>query len=193
MQLRACRFRCSERGQDATTPFLVTTYLNTPGGFVKGTELNYQQAFTFLPAPLNRFGSLLNYTHVSSETTYYLAAVQNAAVLKAPFVSVSPDSVNATLFYEDRRFSARVSGAYRGKYLRTVPIRAGLPDTAGSFSTSNLDATVGYALTDHVSLRVDALNLTDQPSDYWNGQTRQAQTVYSHTGRQYYFGAQLKY
>jgi len=71
-------------GQDANTPFLVTSYQNTPGGFVKGAELNYQQAFTFLPAPFNRFGSLLNYTHVSSETTYYLAAVQNASVLKAP-------------------------------------------------------------------------------------------------------------
>jgi iron complex outermembrane receptor protein len=180
-------------GQDATTPFLVTTYLNSPGGFVKGIEINYQQAFTFLPAPFNRFGSLLNYTHVSSEITYYLSAAQHPAVLKAPFLNVSPDSVNATLFYEDRRFSARVSGAYRGKYLRAVPIRTGLPDTAGSFSTFNLDATVGYALTDHLSLRVDALNLTDQPADYWNGQTRQAQTVYSHTGRQYYFGAQFKY
>src|SRR5207244_7902627 len=92
-------------GQDANTSFLVTTYLNTPGGFVKGVELNYQQAFTFLPAPFDRFGSLLNYTHVGSETTYYLAATQNASILKAPFVSVSPDSVNATLFYEDRHFS----------------------------------------------------------------------------------------
>jgi TonB-dependent receptor len=180
-------------GVDPGTPFTVTSYQNTPGGFVDGLELNYQQAFTFLPSPLNRFGTLLNYTHVNSEILYYLSAGQNPPTLKAPFLNVSPDGVNGTLFYEDRRFSARVSTSYRSKYLRVVPIRSSLPDTGGSFATFNVDATFSYAVTDYLSVRLDGLNLTDQPTDYWNGQTRLAQSVYSHTGRGYYFGAQLKF
>lgn len=56
------------------TPITVTRPLNTPGGTLKGLEINYQQAFTFLPGLLRHTGARLNYTYVDSRIDYFLAA-----------------------------------------------------------------------------------------------------------------------
>src|SRR5262249_44083077 len=47
---------------------------NSPGGTLKGVEVNYQQPFTFLPAPFDKFGAVLNYTGVDSNIDYFLSA-----------------------------------------------------------------------------------------------------------------------
>ena len=47
---------------------------NSPGGNLKGVELNYQQPFSFLPAPWDKFGAVLNYTGVKSSVDYFVSA-----------------------------------------------------------------------------------------------------------------------
>jgi TonB-dependent receptor len=181
-------------GQTPDTIFRVTNSRNTPGGFIKGFEFNYQQAFTFLPGILANFGTLLNYTYVDSEIDYFLStSTINPTSVKSQFVGVSPNSVNGTLYYEDKRFSARVSAAYRDDYLQLVPIKNTLPDVRGSASTLNLDASMSFTLSDHVKLNFDALNLTNQATDNWSGEQRRSQRVTSVTGRQFFFGAQYNY
>ena len=49
-------------GCDANATWAFTTPINTPGGTLKGFEVNYQQPFTFLPDALSNTGLLLNYT-----------------------------------------------------------------------------------------------------------------------------------
>ena len=113
--------------------------------------------------------------------------------MKSQFVGVSPHSINGTLFYEDKRFSARVSASYRDDYLQLVPIKNTLPDVRGSASTLNLDASMSLTLSDHVKLNFDALNLTNQATDNWSGEERRSQRVTSVTGRQFFIGAQYNY
>jgi TonB-dependent receptor len=181
-------------GQTPDTIFRVTNSRNTPGGFIQGFEFNYQQSFTFLPGVWRNFGALLNYTYVDSEIDYFLStSTLNPTSVKSQFVGVSPNSVNGTLFYEDKRFSARVSAAYRDDYLQLVPIKNTLPDVRGSAPTMNLDASMSVKLTDHLKLNLDALNLTNQATDNWSGETRRSQRVTSVTGRQLFFGAQWIY
>jgi iron complex outermembrane receptor protein len=60
-------------GNTPDTPFTVTTQINTPGGKLKGYELSVQRPFTFLPAPFDKFGGILNYTHVKSDIQYVIA------------------------------------------------------------------------------------------------------------------------
>jgi iron complex outermembrane receptor protein len=181
-------------GQTPDTIYRVTNSRNTPGGFIEGFEFNYQQSFTGLPGILANFGALLNYTYVSSEIDYFLStSTLNPTSVQSEFVGVSPNSVNATIFYEDKRFSARVSAAYRDDYLQLVPIKNTLPDVRGSAETLNVDASLSFAFSDHIKLNIDALNLTNQATDNWSGEERRSQRVTSVTGRQFFIGAQYSY
>jgi TonB-dependent receptor len=173
----------------AADNFTVTTQLNTPGGFIEGLELNYQQSFTFLPGFWKNFGTLLNYTYVRSSQTYYLTSGTTPVVAHAQFQNVSPNSVNATLYYDDGRFSNRLSVAYRDEYIVAFPFKAGVNDAFGSYATTNVDYSASYKLTPKLLIKFDALNLTDQKADQWSGETRRAQRVFSTSGRQFFLGA----
>lgn len=179
--------------QDPNTLTSITSYANTKGGKINGFEVQYQQPFTFLPGFLKNLGTLLNYTRIKSNISYILTTNASGPTLIAPLVNVSPNAANATLYYEDKRFSVRASLAYRDQYLRQVPLRSGLADTTGSYSTTNLDASASYKIGDHLTLTVDAINLTNQPTSYWDGAALRDQQVYSSTGRQFFIGARYKF
>ena len=178
---------------DANSEFLVTRSRNTEGGWIKGFEVNVQQPFDFLPGPLGNFGVLLNYTYVDSKVLYYLSSGLTATTTYDQFPNVSPHSVNGTLYYEDERFSARVSVSYRDEYLIALPFKAELPDGFGSYATTNVDAALSYKITPNLKLTADALNLTNQEGDQWSGEVRRAQRVYSTTGRQFFLGASFSF
>ena len=119
---------------DANFPFDVRQYNDAPGGYLRGVEASYQQDFTFLPGLLKNFGAILNYTYIKSQLNYILdpGQIRSATVAavapttaKAPFLGVSPQSFNATLYYETDKFRARIVGAYRKGYSTTFPIAAG--------------------------------------------------------------------
>jgi TonB-dependent receptor len=119
---------------DADNPFDVRQYRDAPGGYLRGIEVSYQQDFTFLPGFLKNFGALLNYTYIKSELNYILdpgakATATSAAIpqttAKAPFLGVSPQAFNATLYYQSSKFRTRVSAAYRKGYSTAFPIASG--------------------------------------------------------------------
>lgn len=176
-------------GQDASTIYLVTRSRNSPGGYIEGVEVNVQEPFTFLPGFLSHFGAAVNYTYVKSKVLYYLSSGVTASTTYNQFLNVSPHSVNATLYYDDGRFSTHVSAAYRAKYLTALPFKSEVPDANGSYSTLNIDASMSFALTKRFKITADALNLTNQPADQFSGEVRRSQRVFSTTGRQFFLGA----
>jgi iron complex outermembrane recepter protein len=178
-----------------TTIFQLTSAVNTEGGPLKGFEVSYQQTFGFLPGFLGNMGAQLNYTHVESEIDYCDTRVNSLCntFVTNDLVNLSPTSWNATLYYEDDVFSARVSAASRDAYLQNVPGRNG-NDLEGKMETFNLDASASYQLTEQVELTFEALNLTDEENHQWVGtEDRQSTSVYHHTGRQYYVGARYRF
>jgi TonB-dependent receptor len=180
-------------GTDPNAPINITNFQTTAGGTIRGLEINYQQPFTFLPGFLKNFGALFNYTHINSKITYFLTANTGGPKLTDQLTNVSPNSFNATLYYEAGGLSARLSGAYRSEYLRTVPLRAGLADATGSYSNFNLDASISYDITKNIGISIDMLNLTNQATDFWDGKTIRDQQVYSKSGRQLFVGARFKF
>ncbi|HEX8302646.1 TonB-dependent receptor [Sphingomonas sp.] len=180
-------------GQDGSTVYLVTRFRNTSGGYIKGLEVNVQQPFSFLPGALKHLGVAANYTYVKSSVLYYLSAGVTATTTHDQFVNVSPNSVNATLFYDDSRFSARVSVAYRDAYLTALPFKAEVPDGNYSYATTNVDASMSFNITDRIKITADALNLTNQAADQYSGKVRKSQRVYSTTGRQFFIGASFAF
>ena len=173
-----------------STIFQLTHAVNTEGGPLTGFEISYQQPFTFLPAPFDKFGIQANYTQVKSEIDYCNDALCITTVTN-DLVNLSPSAYNATLYYEDDHFSARVSAAYREGYLQNVPGRnANLSE--GKLETFNVDAAASWQVNHQVSLTFEGLNLTDEFNRQWVGSdSRQSTSVYHHTGRQFNFG--LKY
>jgi iron complex outermembrane recepter protein len=171
----------------ATWQLLLPT--NTPGGELTGFEINYQQPLTFLPAPLDNFGVLLNYTYVQTEIVYVNSTGGTVAI--DDLTNLSRRAYNATLYYEDDVFSARVSAAYRGNYPTTIPGRNGntLEATAETF---NVDAAVSYALTDHIKISLEGINLTDEANDQFLTPDNRL-SFYHHFGRQYFLGVRYTY
>ena len=175
-----------------TTVFQLTSAVNTEGGPLKGFEISYQQPFRFLPGFLENTGVQLNYTHVESEIDYCNDALC-ATFVTDDLINLSPEAYNGTLYYEDERFSARISASYRQQYLQNVPGRNG-NQIEGKNETLNWDVSSSFNLTEQVSLTFEGLNLTDEENHQYVGDdSRQSTSVYHHTGRQFYFGARYRF
>jgi TonB-dependent receptor len=169
----------------------VSRPVNTPGGPLKGIEVNYQQAFTFLPGWLSHFGTQLNYTYVDSEITYYLA--QSAAnTTTNDLLGLSKNAYNATVYWENEHFSARISGAYRDKFLEALPANNPLQDVEGTDEMTTFDASVSYIVNHQFKLTLEALNLFDEYKRQYIDSDRNSTFVYGHTGRTVSLGVQFR-
>jgi len=181
------------------TTVVVNRKVNTPGGPLRGYEFNWQMPFSFLPGFWNNFGALLNYTHVDSKITY-ITRVDNPntpaneqLTQTANFTGLSPKAHNITLYYEDQKFSARVSAAHRSSYLLNV-----LGDVAGhDFTTvdgsTNVDFSVSYNITPQLRISLEGQNLTDAPLRYGRDSQRNDTLLYVHSGRSFVAGLSYKF
>jgi TonB-dependent receptor len=174
-----------------------TVPINTPGGDLDGFEVSYQQPFSFLPGVWSNFGAILNYTQVESEIVYKTPAptVQDPLAtinVKDDLTGLSKNAYNATLYFDNKVFSARVSAAYRSDYLTTVPGR-NLNDVEGTAETMNIDFSSSYNINDNFTISLEALNLTDEVQDQWVDSTGDRASYYHHQGTQYFLGARFKY
>ena len=106
-------------------------------------------------------------------------------------VNLSPVSWNATLYYENDRFTVRASAAFRDEYLTRVPGGNGT-DVAGKFETLNVDMSATFALTEQFELTLEGINLTDEFDDRWQSSARQNSESYEHSGRQFFAGFRFK-
>ncbi len=206
---------------DNDNEFTARQFRDAPGGYLRGVELGFQMDFTFLPGFFQNFGTQLNYTHIKSQLKYILDpgnGTNPQVTAKAPFLNVSPDAINATLYYETDSFRARVSVAHRKGYSTAFPIASGacapgltppvpaspaeqgtacdsplVNDFVFSRSTTNVDASVSYKITDWATVTGEALNLTNQPSERYAYAGQGAVTQYSSTGRIYRLGTRLRF
>jgi len=166
------------------------TPINTPGGDLQGVEAIVQAPFSFLPGQFSNLGVVLNYTYVESDITYLNSA--GAVVMTAPLTGLSKNAANATLYFDNGTFSARVAAAYRDDYLTTVPGRNG-NDVEGTIETLNVDFSAAYRFSEMLTVTFEALNLTDEFDDQWVDSVGDRLSYYHHTGRQYFVGARLKF
>jgi TonB-dependent receptor len=171
--------------------FQVTTPVNTPGGKLDGFEINIQQPFTFLPGVWRNFGALLNYTQVRSKIQY-LVSPTSASTITDDLLNLSPRSANATLYYDDGTFSARVSATRRSSYLQRVPGQNN-NDVEGKNSTTNVDFSLSYRINKQLEVTFEGINLTNDPNDQFISRARNSSVVYHVTGREYLLGARYKF
>lgn len=125
-----------------------TTFTNSTASIrIRGMELEYSQALSFLPDPFKRLSVRGSYTRNYQELAPGTAAAVNLA----------PHQASAGLNYAFRRLSTNVNWTWSDD----VPLSV----TGLSYRRhrTNLDAGAGWRLTNHVSLNVSARNLLNSP------------------------------
>ncbi|MDT8759969.1 TonB-dependent receptor [Sphingomonas psychrotolerans] len=190
----------------------IRQFADAPGGDIKGVEVNLQTDFYFLPAPFDKFGITANYTHIESNLSYLTGAVLNTtqsggagtaqnSFAEGPFLNTSPDAFNATLYYENSVWSARVSGAYRTRYVNRFPLASGtcsvgtttnaggacnspvVADFGYNEDTLNIDLAFAWNVTDFAKLTLEARNLTNDPQYRTMYGASPVTQTYASTGR----------
>ena len=139
--------------------FSIRTPINGVGGELYGVELQYQQPFTFLPAPFDGFGILANATIARSEGTLELGG----ETFQERLQNQSDFSANVVAYYEKGPFSARAAFSHRGDYVAQY---RGVRSNGQIWSfidedRNQLDLAFRYDLFDGAQVYLDAINITD--------------------------------
>jgi TonB-dependent receptor len=168
----------------------ISELTNGPGSTLKGLEAGFQAPFNAfygaLPPVIRSMGILANYTYVDSEADYDFLG--NSVTER--LVGLSNGQYNATLYYDDGAFDARVSLAYRSDFLTVGPNSTGnlWEYTEGS---TRVDASSGYNITENLKVSLEALNLTNSPFSNRIDVDAQRRFFYNRAGRTFILGARV--
>lgn len=203
--------------------FAVRQFQDAPGGTIKGLEVNVQTNFEWLGEAFRNFGVTANYTYLDSKLTYLtstsLATRREDRGLtgpeptntfaEGPFLNTSPHSFNSTLYYENETWSARVSGAYRKRYVNRFPLATGTCEVGittnnggpcnspviGDFgfteNTLNVDAAFAWNITDFLKFTLEGRNLTNEAQYRTMYENNPVTQTYASSGRIITAGARL--
>jgi iron complex outermembrane receptor protein len=149
------------QSQNKVTTYQISRPFNAGSAEVKGLAVAYQQNFA------HGFGLLANYTYADAKG-------QN----DAPLPYSSKNQVNLSPFYEMGPFSARATFTWRSKYFTGVD----RGDNMFVRASKTLDATVGYAVNQNITVSVSGQNLLDSEYYAYANTTALARGVYR-TGR----------
>jgi iron complex outermembrane receptor protein len=170
----------------------ISDLTNGPGSTVKGVEVGFQAPFRAfseaLPPVIRDMGVLANYTYVDSTADYTFFGNP----VKERLLQLSNGQYNATLYYDDNRFSARASLAYRGNFLTEGPTSQGNL-WAYTEASTRVDASTSYNVNEHLELSLEGLNLIDTPGASRVDVDAERRATYTKFGRTFLLGARVKY
>lgn len=166
--------------------FNIRTQINGSGGKVQGFEVGYQHEFRNLPSILSNTGASVNYTYLDNSTDEIDPRTGKAIGIQG----VSENSVNAQLYYQDDKLSARLLYNWRDEYFdrlgyegATAILNKGEPSLA---------ASIKYSVTDAISVELQGVNLLSSPKEEYAGWEQYVAT-YGETGRRYSLGVSMKF
>lgn len=137
-----------------------TFFANGDTAKIKGIELSYNQAFSFLPAPFDGLLLNLNYTYTDAKGTVFEDGdVTLPREIALP--SSSKHTFNASVGYDKGPISLRAAGTYRSKYLDEIGDTADTDRIVASHF--QLDLSAKYRITDGVRIFAEWVNVTDAP------------------------------
>lgn len=171
---------------------------NGPGASLKGLEVGLQAPFSSLygglPPIIRSMGFSGNFTLIDSRRDYPFGTnpvTMEKIVVRDRLFSLSNTSVNATLYYEDSKFGARLSLANRSQYLSGSPVSGNLFEyTEG---TTRLDFSSNYKVMKQLEVTLEALNLTNTPTATGVDIDAKRRFAYTRTGRNFLLGARFTY
>ncbi|MEY2168855.1 MULTISPECIES: TonB-dependent receptor [unclassified Rhodanobacter] len=142
---------------------------------LSGLELTYNQ-------PIGEyFGVNLNYTYADGSSSFtWSDGTHN-------LLGTSKNTYNVGAYFENDMFNARIGYSWRSSFL--IGLQGAVPYYQAA--TGTLGASIGYKATDWLSFSLDALNLNNPTTKYY--QSAYIPTAFYENGRQYYLTAHLKF
>ncbi|MGI2259900.1 TonB-dependent receptor [Shewanella sp. GXUN23E] len=165
---------------------LVTLPENGQGGYIRGIEASAHLTGGMLTDALSGFGLILSGSYNDSE----VRETPDSDPIDLP--GLSEKVANATLYYEDYGFQARISARYRSDFLGEVTGLSLARTPVYVKGETLVDAQIGYDFSEMgvegLSVLFQVNNLTDEPFvTYQNGDSRQIRD-YQQYGRNYMLG-----
>jgi TonB-dependent receptor len=130
---------------------------------LKGLELSYTQFFDMLPGWLSGFGTQLNYTMVDSNARTPDLSTDPITFRDADVTNVSDDSYNIILIYEKYGFSTRLAYNWRSDYIESYNQSGAQPPAVVVKDAAQMDLSIGYDISDNITVSFDATNVLDRP------------------------------
>ncbi|MEX0299907.1 MAG: TonB-dependent receptor, partial [Kordiimonas sp.] len=168
-------------------PIVFTTPTNGLSAEIKGLEVQAQSRLTFLPEGwMQNFGAQANYTYASSSADFGA----EGDVRSSGLPGLSKHSVNASLYYDDQRFSARLAYAWRSEYLHAFSGAWGVPRFQNAYGQLDLSAT--YEVFENLHLQLQVLNLTNNTVSFTSDAIKWHNNV-TQLDRRILFGARYSF
>lgn len=168
-----------------------TQPVNGSGGEIKGVEVLYQQAFSFLPKPLDGFGIYANYSFTDSNVK---VLEQDNVIGAIPLPGLSKHVYNLSLYYSKYGIDASINYRYRSSFATQTGDTDRILYNHGE---GVLSAQASYSFPDGsalsgLKLLVQADNLTNTPYELYYGNTAY-QGRYEVFGRRFYGGFSYRF
>ena len=135
----------------------ITEPVQGAGNSIQGAEFDYRQGFTFLPGLLSNTGMEFNFTYAPTKT-----GATDLAGNQIPFVDHSTESGNLILWYQSKRFQARLAYNYRSKRAVSENVGGILGLEEYEAPQKYLDAEISYKVSKYAELFANGVNLTNE-------------------------------
>ncbi|RYZ08459.1 MAG: TonB-dependent receptor [Myxococcales bacterium] len=169
----------------------ISRLVNGRGATVLGSELGFAAPFSAftktLPVVLRDMGVTGNYTFIRSKFPWDFVGTQ----IEDRLLGLSTHAANATLYYDDSRFSLRGSLNWRSAFINQPDAN----QTGNLFSYDQppprLDMSSSFKITRNVQVTAEALNLTNAYVNTLVDVDAKRPQVYGRVGRTFFLGVRF--
>jgi TonB-dependent receptor len=164
----------------------VTRPDNAQSATLFGIEAAVQQSLNFLPQPFDGLGVNLNATYVKSK----LDVLTTNGPRRLGFFLQPEWAANASVFYENGPFEARLAYNYTGEFLETINQTIPGSDQFWRWR-GTMDAQIRYRVTPNIEVFVEGENLTNSGRIELTGPNRDLLQESARFGRAFSIGASV--
>lgn len=145
-----------------------TQPINAGDAKLYGIEAAFQRQFDFLPGFLKQMGFYANYTYTKSDVSNFQIEGHNEDDVTLP--GTPENTLNASLYYEGNKFSARISFNYASDFVSEFGSET-FEDIYYD-KVTYLDVNASYAISKRFRIFAEANNLLNQPLRYYQGESK---------------------
>ena len=168
------------------SPREITKAINGKRAEVYGAEIQGQFKLSFFPGFISNFGVYSNYTYTYSEafinkripvnslTSIIIFGQDSLGTFtiedeeeKIQLPGQAKHTANIALFYDSKRFYAKLTANYHDSFLKSLGADKDLDEYYNE--AWHLDFTAHYLVTPHLTIFTDIINLTNSPLKYYLG------------------------
>jgi TonB-dependent receptor len=166
--------------------YTVASPANGGGGYIQGLELTFQTPFFFLPGPLSKFGIYSNYAYVDSDLKEFSPANNPLSM-----TGLADHTATVDLWYANGPVEARLGWKYHSPM--TVIYGWNGSDLQTLESEKTLDFSTSYTFNDHVAVRFQVNNLTNEELRMYRDNDPNRIGRYDSYGRRFLADVTLKF